>query len=86
MFDLTSAMKGLVGGALIGGAAAMLLLLCGRIAGISGIYAGVLLPRRGDLAWRLSFVAGLLLGGLVLAWSRPGLLPTAALPVGSFAR
>jgi uncharacterized membrane protein YedE/YeeE len=50
----------LAGGALIGFAAAMLLLLSGRVAGISGIVGGLLAPHRGDVAWRLAFVAGLL--------------------------
>ena len=49
----------LAGGALIGVAAAMLLLLNGRIAGISGILGGLLKPVRGDVAWRVAFVAGL---------------------------
>jgi uncharacterized protein len=47
------------GGMLIGVAAAMLLLLNGRIAGISGIVGGLLQPAAGDLAWRLMFVLGL---------------------------
>src|SRR4051812_32222531 len=39
----------------------MLLLLSGRIAGISSIVGGVLGARRGgDVAWRFAFVAGLL--------------------------
>jgi uncharacterized membrane protein YedE/YeeE len=50
----------LFGGALIGVAAAMLVLLCGRIAGISGIVGWLIAMRRGDIAWRLAFVAGLL--------------------------
>jgi len=50
----------LAGGILIGLAAAMLVLLNGRIAGISGIVGGLLAPRRGETAWRLAFVAGLL--------------------------
>ena len=50
----------LAGGILIGIAAAMLVLLNGRIAGISGIVGGLLAPRRGEIAWRLAFVAGLL--------------------------
>ena len=50
----------LAGGALIGVAAAMLVLLSGRIAGISGIVGGLIARRRGDIAWRLAFVAGLL--------------------------
>jgi uncharacterized membrane protein YedE/YeeE len=45
----------------IGIAAAMLVLLNGRIAGISGIVGGLLAPRRGEIGWRLAFIAGLLL-------------------------
>jgi uncharacterized membrane protein YedE/YeeE len=50
----------LAGGVLIGAAAAMLVLLNGRIAGVSGIIGGVLRPSGGDMAWRLAFIAGLL--------------------------
>ncbi len=46
----------LVGGAMIGGAAALLLLVNGRIAGISGIAAGLLKPVRQDILWRVLFV------------------------------
>ena len=49
----------LAGGVLIGIAAALLLLLNGRIAGISGILGGLLRPVRGDVGWRIAFVAGL---------------------------
>ena len=48
------------GGLLIGLAAALLILLEGRIAGISGIVGGLLQPlRKGDVAWRLAFALGL---------------------------
>ena len=50
----------LAGGALIGIAAGMLVLLNGRVAGISGVIGGLLKPARGDIAWRVAFVAGLL--------------------------
>lgn len=49
----------LAGGVLIGLAAAMLVLLNGRVAGISGIVGGLLRPRRAEIAWRLAFVLGL---------------------------
>ena len=49
----------LAGGMLIGLAAALLILFNGRIAGISGILGGLLRPRRGDLGWRIAFLAGL---------------------------
>ena len=48
------------GGIMIGVAAAMLVLLNGRIAGISGIIGGVLRPAAGDMAWRFAFILGLL--------------------------
>jgi len=47
------------GGLLIGLAAAMLVLLNGRIAGISGIVGGLLRPRPGETEWRLAFLLGL---------------------------
>ena len=49
----------LIGGAVIGAAAAALVVLNGRIAGVSGILGGLLRPKRGDVAWRAAFVAGL---------------------------
>ena len=55
----------LAGGALIGTAAAMLILLNGRIAGISGIVGGLLKPTTGDAGWRIGFVIGLLAAPLV---------------------
>jgi uncharacterized membrane protein YedE/YeeE len=55
-----------IGGILIGLSAAAMLLLDGKIAGISGILGGVLKPTKGDTSWRSCFLAGLLLGGIVL--------------------
>ena len=49
----------LAGGALIGLAAALLLWMNGRIAGISGILGGLLRPAKGDSGWRLAFLLGL---------------------------
>jgi uncharacterized protein len=56
----------LVGGALIGLAASALLLFNGRILGVTGIFAGIIKPTVGDVAWRVAFVVGLIFGGLVL--------------------
>jgi uncharacterized membrane protein YedE/YeeE len=64
----------LLGGALIGLAASLLLLADGRIAGISGIVGGLLAPTGGDTAWRALFVAGLLLGGFGLRLVDPALV------------
>ena len=49
----------LLGGAIIGAGAAALLILSGRIAGVSGILGGALAPRAGEIGWRLMFLAGL---------------------------
>jgi uncharacterized protein len=49
----------LAGGLLIGLAAALFVLLNGRIAGISGILGGLLRPARGDIGWRLAFALGI---------------------------
>jgi uncharacterized protein len=49
-----------IGGLLIGAAAIIFALLVGRIAGISGIVGGLMRPRRGDIAWRVAFIAGML--------------------------
>lgn len=57
----------LTGGVLIGLAAAMFVLLNGRVAGISGVLGGLLRPVRGDVSWRLAFVLGLVGAPLVHA-------------------
>jgi uncharacterized membrane protein YedE/YeeE len=54
---------GLIGGALIGSAAALLLAVNGRIAGISGILGGLIASRaRSERSWRLAFLVGLITG------------------------
>ena len=66
-----------IGGALIGASASLMLVLNGRVAGISGILGGLLRLPRGDTSWRASFLAGLLVGGVLLALISPQVLPTA---------
>jgi uncharacterized membrane protein YedE/YeeE len=58
--------RGLAGGALIGLAATLLLWSIGRIAGISGIASGAFEGVRGDRAWRLAFLAGMMLAGAIV--------------------
>jgi len=65
MHDFTP-LASLLGGVLIGLSASAMLLLDGKIAGISGILAGVLKPVKGDTLWRICFLTGLLAGGLLL--------------------
>lgn len=60
------------GGLLIGIASILLLYLSGRIAGVSGIMAGAMRMRGLERAWRLAFVAGLVLGGFIyIHWHNP---------------
>lgn len=59
-------LSALLGGALIGTSASLLLIADGRVAGISGIVGGALKPVRGELGWRLAFLFGLLAGAMVL--------------------
>ncbi len=70
----------LAGGLLIGLATALFLLLNGRIAGISGILGGLLSPSRGDIVWRLAFMAGLI--GAPLAWLMVADLPPIEINAG----
>lgn len=57
-------LSGLLGGLLIGGAAALLLVLDGRVAGVSGIVGGLFSSGSG-IAWRAAFIAGLVVGPLL---------------------
>lgn len=57
----------LAGGVIIGIAAAMFILLSGRVAGISGVVGGLLRPMRGDISWRAAFIAGLVGAPLLYA-------------------
>jgi uncharacterized protein len=66
MHDLTP-LSGLFGGALIGLAAAAMMLLNGRLAGVSGIVGGLLTFDPADRGWRLAFIAGLIAAPLVAA-------------------
>jgi uncharacterized protein len=59
--------SGLIGGLLIGLAVTLLLLLNGRIGGISGIVGGLLAFEGRELGWRAAFVAGLVIGALAFA-------------------
>ena len=54
-----------IGGALIGLSAVLLMLSTGRIAGISGIFSGLLNLRGEDKGWRIAFIAGLILAPVI---------------------
>jgi uncharacterized membrane protein YedE/YeeE len=57
----------LSGGLLLGVASGLFILINGRILGVSGILGGLLAPRSGDVAWRLSFLVGMAVAPLVAA-------------------
>lgn len=79
---MTAWLGALLGGVLIGLSATLLLWLNGRVAGVSGILDGVLLPRPGDAAWRVAFLIGVVAaGGLYMA-----LVPGAPQPRSDFPR
>jgi uncharacterized membrane protein YedE/YeeE len=71
----------LAGGLLIGLSAALLVLFNGRIAGISGILGGLLRPGRGDIAWRVAFLLGLVFAPL--AWALVHPLPAVETDAGT---
>ena len=64
IWDSFTPWSALAGGALIGTAASVLLVLNGRVAGISGVLGGLLAPKPGEVSWRIAFLIGLALGGL----------------------
>lgn len=71
----------LAGGALIGLAAALFVLFNGRIAGISGILGGLLQWPKGDTAWRIAFLAGLIAAPAAYSLFAP--LPLVRVDAGS---
>lgn len=78
---IESMLLGLLGGVMIGIAVVSLMALLGRIAGVSGI-VGSLMPGEpvADRGWRVAFVAGLVLGPVVVALvtGAQGIGPTVA--------
>lgn len=64
----------LAGGILLGIASAAFILVNGRVLGISGILAGLLLPKRSDASWRVFFLLGMLLAPATLSLLAPGLI------------
>ncbi len=57
--------ESLFGGILLGVSATLLLLVNGKVAGISGIMNGIMAPKKGDFSWRLLFAVGMVAGGFI---------------------
>jgi uncharacterized membrane protein YedE/YeeE len=70
----TAVASSLLGGAIIGLAMTMLLLLRGRVAGVSGIFGGLVFATPGERGWRALFLAGLIAGGLLARLLSPNAL------------
>ena len=67
------ALQALGGGLLIGAGAALLLLLNGRIAGVSGILANAIEAQAGEQGWRVAFLLGLVVPALAIGAGHPQL-------------
>ena len=78
----TTYLLALAGGALIGLAATFLMVTLGRVAGVSGIWGGLMLRGGGaDRTWRLAFIAGMLATGVVAAQVEPSSITVAPAPL-----
>src|SRR5437660_11628663 len=71
----------LIGGAIIGAAVALFVVLNGRIAGVSSILGGLARPQAGDISWRVAFVAGLIAAPLALLAALPAIRVDPSYPV-----
>ena len=85
MMENFTPVPALAGGILVGLSTSMLLVLNGKVAGISGILGGLLRPAPGDAAWRATFVAGLLIGGVALRLAYPAAFGESVAPLGTVA-
>jgi len=70
------------GGLLLGLASALFILVNGRILGISGILGGLLAPRSGDIAWRLSFLGGMAVAPFAAAFLFPSAVAAPRIDAG----
>lgn len=63
----------LIGGVLIAASLALMLIATGRLAGLSGIFAGFLRATPGDWAWRACFIAGMFAVGILFRVAAPSM-------------
>lgn len=79
MTDFTP-IASLAGGALIGLSAALMLVTHGRVAGVSGIFGGLLGRLTPDFPFRIAFVLGLVLAGVGALLIAPDMVPSGTRP------
>lgn len=82
MMTTFTPIEALIGGSLIGAAAVALMAIHGRIAGMTGILAGLVPPVVADWTWRAAFIAGAIVAPLLLlaAGYRPDFLSSVPAP------
>jgi uncharacterized membrane protein YedE/YeeE len=73
------------GGVLVGLAAGLVLLLHGRVAGVSGMIGSLFEPRSEESNWRAAFVLGLVIGGFALRYLDPASVPHPTLSFAAMA-
>jgi uncharacterized membrane protein YedE/YeeE len=80
-------LRALIGGVCVGGAAGLVVLLLGRVSGITGIVADAWPAPRRDWAWRAAFLVGLVVAGLAGTVADPTAIagPTASWPLAATA-
>lgn len=71
--NMNTVLYPLIGGGLIGFAVTLMLLFNGRVTGISGIVASSLSKPSRDGLWRWMFLAGMILGGILMHMANPDL-------------
>jgi uncharacterized membrane protein YedE/YeeE len=73
----------LIGGVFVGGAAGLVVLLLGRVSGITGIVADAWPAPGRDWTWRAAFVAGLVAAGVVGSFAAPAAIagPATSWPI-----
>lgn len=69
MSSFTFPWMSLFGGMLLGLSAVILLFFNGKIAGISGIFSGIISPKKHDTRWRIVFIIAMVVGGILASWA-----------------
>jgi hypothetical protein len=71
----------LAGGGLIGLAATILWISLGRVAGVSGVWGEILAPATRERGWRIAFVLGMVVAGVVASFVAPSAITRSPAPL-----